>query len=702
MRTARLAAAPLLAAAVLAACGPSSHRSTAGPVRAAAAPGGSWIEYHADDGHSGAVSAPPLTPAQTSWVSPSLDGNVYAEPLYADGLVLAATTNDTVYGLDPTTGAVRWSTHVATPARLSQLPCGDVDPLGILSTPVVDAAAHRIFVVAEEQAGNGVQHELVGLDTTTGAIATRQVVDPAGMNVIAQQQRGALLLDAGRVIVPFGGLDGDCGQYHGWLVAANETGSGGLLSYHTPGNEVGMWAAGGPVQDSAGNVYAATGNGSSGTTYDQGNSVLKLSPTLQLLDSFAEPNWAADNRADADLGSAGPILVGNGLLYESGKPGRGYLVDTSHLGGIGGQRFDGDIGCASFGAEAFSAGVLYVSCDNGPIKAFSVDANAATFAPLWTSDANGGPPIVAGGAVWAEDAGGGTLYAINPATGATMQSFSTGHAERFVTPMVTGNEVVVAAGRQLHAFAGVGGATLPFWGATADGAVDSFDGAPFLGSVGGVHLARPIVGIASTPDHRGYWLVADDGGIFSFGDAAFHGSTGAIRLNRPIVGMASTPDGGGYWLVASDGGIFSFGDAAFHGSTGAIRLNRPIVGMAPSPDGDGYWLVASDGGIFAFGDAPFRGSTGATRLARPIVGMAAGPGGYWFVASDGGVFSFAVPFLGSAAGAALGAPVVGMAAGAGPSYAVLAADGAYQLIGAGLDVTLGGGSAAFVGAAAAG
>ena len=52
-----------------------------------------------------------------------------------------------------------------------------------------------------------------------------------------------------------------------------------------------------------------------------------------------------------------------------------------------------------------------------------------------------------------------------------------------------------------------------------------------------------------------------------------------MRLNKPIVGMAATPDGKGYWLVASDGGIFAFGDAVFYGSTGAMRLNKPIVGM---------------------------------------------------------------------------------------------------------------------------
>jgi len=199
-----------------------------------------------------------------------------------------------------------------------------------------------------------------------------------------------------------------------------------------------------------------------------------------------------------------------------------------------------------------------------------------------------------------------------------------------------------------------------YWTVSAFGAVTPEGGAPALGSpaLSGLTLARPIVGMAPTPDGEGYWLVASDGGVFSFGDASFHGSTGAIRLNQPIVGMAPTPDGGGYWLVASDGGIFSFGDASFHGSTGAIRLNQPIVGMAPTPDGGGYWLVASDGGVFTFGDASFHGSTGAIRLNQPIVGMAPTPdgGGYWLVASDGGIFSFGdAGYYGSTGGTGVGA-----------------------------------------------
>ncbi|HZT96846.1 MAG TPA: hypothetical protein VFB34_08420 [Chloroflexota bacterium] len=84
------------------------------------------------------------------------------------------------------------------------------------------------------------------------------------------------------------------------------------------------------------------------------------------------------------------------------------------------------------------------------------------------------------------------------------------------------------------------------------------------------------------------------------GDAHFFGSAGAIHLAKPIVGMAATPDGGGYWLVASDGGIFNYGDARFFGSAGSLPLAKPIVGMAATPDGGGYWLVASDGGIFNY------------------------------------------------------------------------------------------------------
>jgi SpoIID/LytB domain protein len=218
-----------------------------------------------------------------------------------------------------------------------------------------------------------------------------------------------------------------------------------------------------------------------------------------------------------------------------------------------------------------------------------------------------------------------------------------------------------------------------YWEVGSDGALYLFGDAVSYGSMGGQPLNRPIVGMAATPSGRGYWEVAADGGIFSFGDAAFHGSTGSLVLNKPIVGMASTPDGNGYWMVAADGGIFSYGDATFSGSTGSLRLNQPVVGMAPTADGHGYWLVAADGGLFAFGDATFHGSMGGIPLNRPVVGMStsADGGGYRLVAADGGIFSFGdAVFYGSTGSLVLNQPVVGMAdTGDGGGYWMAAADG---------------------------
>jgi ribosomal protein L24E len=218
-----------------------------------------------------------------------------------------------------------------------------------------------------------------------------------------------------------------------------------------------------------------------------------------------------------------------------------------------------------------------------------------------------------------------------------------------------------------------------YWEVASDGGVFALGDAPFEGSTGGVALQAPVVGMAATPDGNGYREVASDGGIFAFGNAAFEGSMGGRPLNAPVVGMASTPDGRGYWEVASDGGIFAFGNATFEGSMGGRSLNAPVVGMASTPDGRGYWEVASDGGIFAFGDAVFEDSMGGRHLSAAVVGMAATPdgSGYWEVASDGGIFAFGdAVFEGSMGGRHLSAAVVSMAITPhGQGYWEVASDG---------------------------
>ena len=152
-----------------------------------------------------------------------------------------------------------------------------------------------------------------------------------------------------------------------------------------------------------------------------------------------------------------------------------------------------------------------------------------------------------------------------------------------------------------------------YWTTTWLGAVTSHDGVPTYGSpaTSGVALTKPIIGMESTPDGKGYWLVGSDGGVFAYGDAQFYGSTGVMHLSQPIVGMAATPDGGGYWLVASDGGIFTYGDAAFYGSLGAD--SGSVLGMIIDPSAVGYTLVEANGSAAVFPTEPT--STGPSALS---------------------------------------------------------------------------------------
>ena len=405
-------------------------------------------------------------------------------------------------------------------------------------------------------------------------------------------------------------------------------------------------------------------------------------------------NFSGSNAVDdEDLGSSGPSRLSNNMVFEVGKQHVGYLLDTRNLALL--QSITTCSGEA-LGGTAFDGHHLYVPCQEH-IKEINVDTVHRSVSLGWSGPAtnSSGPPIIAGGALWSIEWPSGTLYALNPATGATITTVALGAVPHFASPSAALGLLLIGTNSGVAAFAGPSGPPphappipLPascvqqhthtgYWLVARDGGIFSFGGAPFCGSTGNLPLNRPIVGMAGSPG-PGYWLVASDGGIFAY-NRTFYGSTGAIALNRPVVGMAATADAHGYWLVASDGGIFRFGNAAFHGSTGGIHLASPVVAMAPTTDGRGYWLVASDGGVFAFGDAGFHGSTGGKHLNAPIVGMAATRSGhgYWLVAADGGIFAFGdATFHGSTGGIRLKAPIVGIAATpSGHGYWLDASDG---------------------------
>lgn len=411
-----------------------------------------WPTYHGDAARTGAVAGPPWNGVEAAWSSEQLDGDVYAEPLVVGGRIIAATENNSVYALDASSGKALWQTRLGDPMSGSSLPCGDIDPSGITGTPVVDPATGLAYVVAFVRPGH---HVLAALDLSDGAVRFQRPIDPPGANPLVEQQRAALALANGRVYVAFGGLFGDCGDYHGWVVASNADGSGDLLSYRVAASKAGIWAPPGPSIDSSGILYVATGNSdATGSTPDDGDSVLKLSPDLQRLDSFTPTDWAAHNARDQDLGSSSPVLVDGGVIFEAGKPGVGYLLRASSPGGVGGQAASTAVCSGAYGGSAYQSGVVYVACRDG-LAAVRVDVATPALSVAWHGPRfNAGPPIIAGGLVWTVDIGSGELYGLDPADGSPKVREAVGKVMHFTTPAADPSHLYLAADRRIVAFAG--------------------------------------------------------------------------------------------------------------------------------------------------------------------------------------------------------------------------------------------------------
>jgi len=350
-----------------------------------------------------------------------LDGAVYGQPLIVGDTVIAGTENDSVYALSESTGAVVWRRHLGTPVPESALNgCGDIFPLGITGTPVYDQGNGLVYAVAET---TGYQHVLFGLAVSDGAVRVSRDIPLPGTQPQYYQQRPGLAIDGGRVYAAFGGLFGDCGQYVGTVVGVPLSGSGPLVSWHTPTSREGaVWGTAGPVTGPGGDLWVSTGNGAAGPgqAYDGSDSVDRLSPALTRTNFFAPTSWAQDNASDLDLGSTQPVLAAGNSALIIGKRGVGYLLSTTRMGGIGGQLAESSV-CPAFGAAAVSGSTVYEPCASGGMAAISVSAAQRKISVLWRGPADSnGSPVAGGGAVWVTGYSdtGGTLYELNPANGA--------------------------------------------------------------------------------------------------------------------------------------------------------------------------------------------------------------------------------------------------------------------------------------------
>ncbi|WP_051944119.1 outer membrane protein assembly factor BamB family protein [Streptacidiphilus rugosus] len=426
---------------------------------------GDWLTYHHDAQRTGsAPGVPPPSALARAWAT-RLDGAVYGQPLVVRGSVIAATENDSVYRLDLASGRILWRAHLGTPAPLHTLPCGDIDPLGITSTPVYEPTTGLVFVLAELDGG---RHLLAGLDPASGTVRVRREVEPPHGDPGVHQQRGALATVDGRVLVGFGGLEGDCGDYVGALVSVAATGAGPVLSYAVPtSRQAGIWAPGGavvtPAAAGAGNGAgpkilvsvgngAATGGGAGG--YDGSDSVLALAPsTLTRTDFFAPATWAADNAADLDLGSLTPALVGDRFVLAVGKRGTGYTLDRGHLGGVGGELHQAPL-CSAYGSAAVTEGTVFLPCADA-VQRVDLDASGMPRTGWSFPLRAAGSPVLGGGAVWVPDCATGTLFALDQATGRVLARATTeGPLPHFASPVLTGGRVLLGTGDGVVAFSG--------------------------------------------------------------------------------------------------------------------------------------------------------------------------------------------------------------------------------------------------------
>jgi outer membrane protein assembly factor BamB len=446
-------------AAALAACATLPAAARAEPA---------WTTYHRDSGRSGydPEETSPITPV-LAWRSADLGAPIWQQPVIAGNRAYIATVGNDLYALDTSTGAVIWSRHAGTPVPSGALPCGDITPtVGIVGTPVIDPAANAIYAVADTWNGTSAQHVLVGYRLDSGVEVLRTAVDPPGEDPKVHLQRPALTLDGGRVVFGFGGNDGDCGTYRGTVVSVPE--AGGPASYWQVPIKVktnsggAIWGTSGPVVDGAGEIYASTGNpnpgGEQASVYDYSDSVVALDPNLTLTGWFEPPSWKEDSNSDTDLGSAGPELLPGGLLFQAGKNGTGYLIDTATMGGGAPAVYSAQVcgGAGSFGGDAYANGVIYVACSSG-VQALLYDQTGRRFTPMWKGPSDAaGPPIVAAGLVWvvATHSGGNKLYGLDAGTGATRytEMLPSAAVDHFASPSSAGGRLLLATGSTVTAY----------------------------------------------------------------------------------------------------------------------------------------------------------------------------------------------------------------------------------------------------------
>jgi len=338
----------------------------------------SVLERNGSPTRAGTWTEPALTKAAASKMAfdanfkATFTGAVWASPLYMSngpagkGAYFVVTTGNDVLALDETDGHTVWMTNIgSSPTSNGQGVCGSIHPLGIISTPVIDATARKLYVAGAIGTSSISKHEIhqIAIEDGSDAKAGGWPVDVTTMSAgslmfsaatMYQNQRSALSLVNGILYVTYGGHVGDCGNYHGWVIAVDTSDATKTGAWATGGGGEAVWAPGGLPSDGA-SVFAVTGNNTDPTapaTHLDSEEVIRLTG-LAAVDKSSNKNvffptrWQAmDGANDYDLGASNalylevPGATPSKYVVALAKDGHMYMLDAGNLGGLGGQVVD--------------------------------------------------------------------------------------------------------------------------------------------------------------------------------------------------------------------------------------------------------------------------------------------------------------------------------------------------------------------------
>ncbi|HEY7992945.1 MAG TPA: hypothetical protein VID24_01890 [Candidatus Eremiobacteraceae bacterium] len=445
------------------------HLTAGGLVRSSTVVQNDYLQYHYDLGRTG--WNPYETVLTTTNVAPNsfvhlfslpVDAFVYAQPLFVAGvtigqathnIAIVATENDSLYAFDADTGAQLWQQTYANPgAGAVPIPYqftnaqNIIPAVGITSTPAIDPNTGTIFFVAAiQQAGSGgyTYHQFLhAVDWTDGAdILTPVDITATAMlnngrhvvfDALSQLNRASLLLSSGSVYVSFGNHDDTktpSTKPHGWIFQYDES-TLALQSFFCTTLDVSnkyngtIWGGGfGPDADAQGDVIFSTGDGpfdanTGGNNW--GDSVMKMSPGLTVLDSFTPADQAQLAQLNHDLGAGGVMLLPDQpgalphLAVDAGEEGTIYLLNRDSLGGFTPSGPDAVVQEMPqaihklVGGPAYYAGptgtFVYYCGAGDPLRAFALDTSPQLTLASTASSACGG----SGGAIPAVSSNGAT------------------------------------------------------------------------------------------------------------------------------------------------------------------------------------------------------------------------------------------------------------------------------------------------------